>query len=132
MKCAKCGHEVDPASPVCPYCAAGAPPRQPETGTRTPHVCCPKCGSTDLDTVRKVFDPGCGCLGLLLFGWYGLLLGLLGANDVEVVCRNCGCRWSPGRHGGSCLLTLLVAIVGITALCAAAVWSLAGALFRGV
>ncbi len=132
MKCAKCGHEVDPASPECPYCAAGAPPRHPEAEPQTPRVRCPKCGSTDLDTVRKVFDPGCGCIGLLLFGWIGLLLGLLGANDVEVVCRNCGARWSPGHRGGSCLLTLLAAIVGITALCVAAVRGLTGALFRGI
>jgi len=89
MRCAKCGHEVDPSSPDCPYCASGA---------GAPRVSCPRCGSTDLDTVRKIFDPGCGCLGLLLFGWYGLLLGLLGANDVEIVCRNCGHRWTPGRR----------------------------------
>ena len=38
-------------------------------------------------------------LGLLLFGWIGLLLGLLGADDVEIVCRNCGCRWRPGHRG---------------------------------
>ena len=132
MKCAKCGHEVDPASPVCPYCAAGAPRRAPAAEPQTPRVCCPKCGSTELDTVRKVFDPGCGCLGLLLFGWIGLLLGLLGANDVEVVCRNCGCRWSPGHRGGSCLLTLLAFAAGGAVLFAAAVWILAGAWIGGI
>ena len=99
MRCAKCGHEVDPSSPDCPYCASGAASR-PQSGPRTPpQVSCPRCGSTDLDTVRRLFDPGCGCLGLLLFGWIGLLLGLLGADDVEIVCRNCGCRWRPGHRG---------------------------------
>ena len=61
-------------------------------------VCCPQCGSTQIAPVRKNYDMGCGCLGLLLFGWIGLLLGLLGGGDVEMVCANCGARWEPGRH----------------------------------
>ena len=36
-------------------------------------------------------------IGLLLFGWVGLLLGLLGADDVEMVCNQCGARWPAGR-----------------------------------
>ena len=27
----------------------------------------------------------------------GLLLGLLGANDVEMVCNQCGARWPAGK-----------------------------------
>ena len=96
MRCAKCGNEVDPASPTCPYCAAGAPRVEPDA---PPRVCCPRCGSYELDTVRRTYDPGCGCLGLLLFSWWGLLLGFLGGGDVETVCRNCGLRWRTGDPG---------------------------------
>jgi len=65
--------------------------------------------------VRRDFDPGCGCLGLLLFGWIGLLLGLLGGGDAELVCRNCGARWRPGnprgaKRGGCCVLLLILFI----------------------
>ena len=78
-------------------------------------VCCPQCGSTQIAPVRKNYDMGCGCLGLLLFGWIGLLLGLLGGGDVEMVCANCGARWEPGRHkdgaSSGCLPSLLLIIV---------------------
>ena len=70
--------------------------------------------------VRRDFDPGCGCLGLLLFGWVGVLLGLLGGGDAEIVCRNCGTKWPPGNPGGArrggCLGLLLVSIMIILAL----------------
>lgn len=107
MKCAKCGREVAPDSPECPYCAAGAVYNDPGT---PPRVRCPRCGSVELDTVRRDYDPGCGCLGLLLFSWWGLLLGFLGGGDVETVCRNCGLRWKTGHIGtrSSCLLLILV------------------------
>ena len=126
MRCAKCGNEVDPRSPECPYCAGKASPR--DDG---PRARCPKCGSPDVEAVRKLFDPGCGCLGMLLLGWYGLLLGLLGANDIEIVCRNCGYRWTPGPRGGSCLLTVLAAAAAFATL-TAALWVTAGILFRGI
>lgn len=58
-------------------------------------VRCPQCGSTQIAPVRKDYDMGCGCLGLILFGWIGLLLGLLGGGNVEMVCANCGARWEP-------------------------------------
>ena len=77
-------------------------------------VSCPQCGSTQIAPVRKNYDPGCGCLGLLLFGWIGLLLGLLGAGDVEMVCANCGARWEPGTrntNSSGCLASLLLALV---------------------
>ena len=77
-------------------------------------VRCPECGSSQIAPVRKNYDMGCGCLGLLLFGWIGLLLGLLGAGDVEMVCANCGARWEPGRHNensSGCLASLLLILV---------------------
>ncbi len=132
MRCAKCGHEVDPDSPECPYCASGAPPVRSSdavdgenvppprpNGGYAPPRCCPRCGSTDLTVIRKDFDPGCGCLGLLLFSWWGLLLGFLGA-DERIVCRNCGAEW---RRSRGCLPLLSVLLI----LTAAAVL---GGLFR--
>ena len=68
----------------------GDPPQAPR---------CPSCGSEQVTPVRKDYDGGLGCLGLLLFGWWGLLLGLLGGNDIEMYCIKCGYRWSPGGKG---------------------------------
>lgn len=129
MKCAKCGHEVDPSSPYCPYCAAGASRADDE---RAPRARCPRCGSPDVEAVRKIYDPGCGCLGALLWGWWGLLLGLLGSDEVEIVCRNCGCRWQPGTRGGSGCMLILLALAGTLALFSAAAWFTVGAFFGGV
>ena len=72
-------------------------------------VCCPYCASTQVAPVDRGFDGGLGCLGLLLFGWVGLLLGLLGGG-TQMYCMNCGRRWSPRRKGG-CLVGCLFLIV---------------------
>ena len=64
-----------------------------------PPVQCPVCSSRQVAPVRKNFDGGLGCLGLILFGWVGLLLGLLGGSDIEMYCQNCGYRWSPQGRG---------------------------------
>ena len=110
MRCAKCGHEVDPDSPECPYCAAGVPPQSAEcdgADERSADRCCPRCGSTDLEVIGRAYDPGCGCLGLLLFGWLGLLLGLPFAGE-RIVCRSCGAEW---RRRGGCLPFLSVFLI---------------------
>ena len=90
MKCAKCGRDVPQNSPTCPWCAAGFKYEVPRQENK---VRCPQCGSSDISAVRRNYSPGCGCLGLLLFGWIGLLMGLLGAGKVDLVCRNCGTQW---------------------------------------
>ena len=72
-------------------------------------VMCPYCASSQISPVRKNYDGGLGCLGLILFGWRGLLLGLLGGGDIEMVCHNCGARWTPGRSG--CISGLLFGCV---------------------
>ncbi len=96
MKCAKCGTEVPDDQPCCPNCATAGSASAQQYGNEPP-VRCPACGSTQISAVRRNYDSGCGCLGLLLFGWVGLLLGLLGADDVEMVCNQCGARWPAGR-----------------------------------
>ena len=60
---------------------------------------CPACGSGNIAPVRKNYDGGLGCLGLILFGWWGLLLGLLGGDQIEMYCQNCGFRWMPQGRG---------------------------------
>ena len=77
---------------------------------------CPVCGSTDLVLTNGTYSCGCGCLGLLLFGWIGLLLGLLGLGDYELVCKHCGSRWPVGKphqanRGSGCGIFLLLLIV---------------------
>ena len=113
MRCAKCGHEVDPDSLECPYCASGAPPlrsgEHAESGDVPPPYRCPRCGSTDVTVIRRDFDPGCGCLGCLLFSWCGLLLGFLGA-DERIVCRSCGTVWHRGRGCQMFCAILLIVI----------------------
>ena len=96
MKCAKCGTEVRDDQPSCPNCGSAGRASAWQDHRENP-VRCPSCGSTQIMAVRKNYDPGCGCLGLLLFGWWGLLLGLLGADTVEMVCSRCGTRWPAGR-----------------------------------
>lgn len=125
MKCARCGHEVAPDAPRCEYCAThGAPDDHPESGVTDPEperrerrVSCPNCGSHQIFAVTRGYDPGCGCLGLLLFSWVGLLLGLLGAGSVDMVCARCGYRWPAGSRGnngigcGTLLLIIIIVVV---------------------
>lgn len=58
-------------------------------------VVCPRCGSSQIQASKQGYNYGCGCLGLLLTGPFGLLLGGLGANMTELICLNCGKRWMP-------------------------------------
>ena len=118
MKGSKCNRETDASAPQCPNCGLGTDGEQ--------QVRCPECGSAQISAVRKTYDPGCGCLGLLIFGWWGMLLGLLGAGDVELVCNRCGARWPAGkpsdaRNGlGCCGLLLLLLLIYL--LCSLIFW----------
>lgn len=126
MKCARCGHEIDPHAARCEWCARGAA-EKPVTETVNPGgetpVRCPVCGSTQVSALRRGYDPGCGCLGLLLFSWIGLLLGFLNADRVDLVCRNCGNTWAPGGNGrrspflaGCGCLLLILLLLGLLSL----------------
>ena len=107
MKCAKCGHEVDPASPNCPYCAARG--QRKTTGK----VRCPKCGSDHIEDEPvdwlQAVGPGClsTILGLLVWLW----LSLCGRTPREHICLDCGHRWGWGTTLFD-LLCLLVLILG--------------------
>ena len=74
---------------------------------------CPKCGSYRFTVVRKGYRPGLGCLGVLLFNWIGLLLGVLGSDDLDRVCLDCGHREPLTRTAGcgSCCLFFVLVIV---------------------
>ena len=116
MKCAKCSHDIPDGAPECPWCAAFGPGRAPDPDRDRAR--CPVCGSTDVEAVRHDYNPGCGCLGLLLFGWIGLLLGLLGAGQVDLVCRNCGTVRATRRPGCGCLPVLLFFLAAVIILAA--------------
>lgn len=113
MKCAKCGYDIDPAARSCPHCAAGE--HRSDSYANPGRGLCPVCGSNRVFAVRKNFNPGCGCLGVLLFGWIGLLLGLLGAGEVEMVCADCGAKWPAGRPRqagqGCCWILVLLLVI---------------------
>ncbi len=74
---------------------------------------CPKCGSPNLSTTSSSYSTPLGCLGALLFGWWGLLAGLLGGKTVKIVCLECGHAWPPPGHAdsGACGCAILIVIV---------------------
>ena len=79
-----------------------------DSNTENP-IRCPNCGSTQVSPVEKSYDAGLGCFGLILFGWLGLLLGLLGGGDVSLYCAHCGHRWQPpGTRSSGCASLLLL------------------------
>ena len=102
---------------------------EPSENRPSGRVLCPYCASDQISPVRKNYDGGLGCLGLILFGWWGLLLGLLGGGDVEMVCHNCGARWNP--RGTGCFsgcFTVLAAIIAAAAVIAVIILLLLAAL----
>lgn len=107
MKCAKCGHEVDPSSPNCPYCAAR------DSRKKRDDVRCPKCGSAHIEDepVDWLQAVGIGCLSTVLGLLVWLWLSLFGLTPREHICLDCGYRWGWGTTLFD-LLCLLVLILG--------------------
>lgn len=62
-------------------------------------VCCPRCGSTQIQAGQTGYDTGCGSLGCCLLGPLGLILGLIGSSKVVCTCLACGHKFRPGRGG---------------------------------
>lgn len=69
---------------------------------------CPVCGSAQLSATRRGYSGCGGILGFLLFGWIGLLLGLLGYSDPRIVCLNCGHEFAPPSRA-SCSVIFIIA-----------------------
>lgn len=114
MYCNKCGSWVDENQKFCNKCGSNQGNRQI---TNNNSVKCPHCGSgsinftpvttTSTNTTGKTKGFGTikSCLGLILFGWIGILCGLCGMGkgrtktttqtDTKVirVCQNCGYRF---------------------------------------
>lgn len=119
MKCVKCGRDVDANALRCPWCEGNDNSRNSDSQSRSENdqLRCPCCGSTHIVATRKGYDPGCGCLGLLLFSWIGLLLGFLGSGEVEMVCGQCGAKWPAGKphkakdSGIGCLVLFIIFII---------------------
>ena len=104
MKCAKCGHEVDPSSPNCPYCASGASRAGRKKASR---MRCPTCGSDNVEESAEWYIAA-----LHLSGFWGKFLELLlrtylwivGVNPYYNNCLDCGSRWKTRND----LLPILV------------------------
>lgn len=92
VPCRKCGKNVSETAKVCNYC-----------GTLSPSINsqCPNCGSTNYEWRTMGFCISRAIGGMLLLGPLGLGAGMIGFNDVECICRNCGQGWLPfGVAGG--------------------------------
>ncbi|MDD2479396.1 MAG: hypothetical protein PHS31_05855 [Victivallaceae bacterium] len=75
---------------------------------------CSACGSSEVTVNSRKYNPVVGCLGFLLFSWWGLLLGLF-FNDLQASCNECGHREPLNTQSSSCcgclVLLFLLAIV---------------------
>lgn len=61
------------------------------------NMLCKECKSENTQVLgRDKKYSGClGCLGFLIWGWIGLLLGLVGKwGKYECVCLDCGARFN--------------------------------------
>ena len=93
MKCAICGHDVDPSSPNCPYCAAGASRGKRRT---TEIAVCPGCGSSNVEESAHwglELVRGTGCMGASLQLFLRMLLWIMGVSPYYHTCLDCGHRW---------------------------------------
>jgi predicted RNA-binding Zn-ribbon protein involved in translation (DUF1610 family) len=73
---------------------------------------CPKCGSENIteivyqttDTEHNNYDDTTGCLGFLLFGWVGLLLGIDNSSKTYTTrrtgykCNECGSKLKKRKN----------------------------------
>lgn len=120
MKCAKCGHEVDPSSPNCPYCASGA---SRETWGKFKNAVvenCPCCGSDRVEQIpvwwwRKTDTRNPLLKAFRMAARMGL--ALLKINPYGNVCLDCNHRWKQNPRKGWQLM-LLAATVILLAVCA--------------
>lgn len=119
MRCEYCDVEVTtyPDNGICIHCGAKLPPKPaapaapPAPEVRTVYIpvpqqvnapepsyaprktCCPKCGSTNLETVNRGFSWGWALFGFFLIPFWGLLLGFIGMRKTRLRCRSCSKKW---------------------------------------
>lgn len=73
--------------------------KQKDLGTPEPEqIKCPSCGSNQITAGQRGFGTGNAVAGGILFGWVGLLGGLIGSNQVIVTCLKCGRQWNAGKY----------------------------------
>jgi len=104
ISCPECDNEISDKAPSCPHCGYVAKPERPKVKDK-----CPKCGKSNWSEPQAAsrYKPGCGCLGVILFGIVGgavggpagLLLGAaigaiggfdIGRQRFMRICLNCG------------------------------------------
>ena len=110
MKCAICGHDVDPSSPNCPYCAAGASRDQRK---RTDKALCPVCGSDNVEESSELWramSRGTGCLGMAIQLFLRMWLWIMGVSPYYYTCLDCGHNWKSRSDW------LPVVVLAVTAL----------------
>jgi len=56
-------------------------------------VRCPKCGSEQIQVVKRGYDTTKGCCGFAACGPLGFLFGQHNANQIERVCVKCAHKW---------------------------------------
>lgn len=97
MYCKNCGKKLDDDAKFCPSCGTSvteqAPPEpEPAVNQNQSSICCPKCGSRNIDmqvhqeqkggatiakTKSKYKQKGHGCLWWLLIGWWWWMVDLM-------------------------------------------------------
>lgn len=91
--CANCGQSLSGSAPQpTPSTAPAQPaymPFQPLPGIN----CCPRCRSDRISTQRKGFSWGWAIAGFFLIPGFGILLGLIGRNNLHCRCQLCGHKW---------------------------------------
>lgn len=118
MFCKHCGTKLPDDAKFCPSCGhtltddphETTPPASPSPSAGAGMICCPECGSRDLQYVtdtdfsttvkNKGYSGSKGCLGFLMFGPLGMLCGNCGSGKSTTtvdtttshgwICKNCG------------------------------------------
>jgi len=86
VPCKTCGREVSRTAPSCPGCGETVPGL---------YIKCPSCSSLSFVVEQQGYSIGKAAIGWLLLGGLGLLGGLIGRKNFELVCMACGKRWVP-------------------------------------
>lgn len=90
--CRKCGNQVAETTEKCPKCGIYAPGIESR---------CPRCGSENYIWKPYGVNLRAAFGGMVILGPIGSFVGsLLGSNDTECVCLQCGQGWMPFAFPG--------------------------------